>query len=60
MNKKHPTCGFCDSMMIRACARVRKAGDDRAKSRIPYSAVGWYCEKCHSLQAGDWLVKPSS
>ena len=27
--KKHPNCGFCEEMMIRASARVRKKGDER-------------------------------
>ena len=59
-SKKHPKCGFCDEMMIRAAARVRKKGDARPKSNIPYSAIGWYCESFHTLQSGDWLVKPST
>lgn len=59
-SKKHPKCGFCDEMMIRAAARVRKKGDARPKSNIPYSAIGWYCESCHTMQSGDWLVKPST
>jgi hypothetical protein len=58
--KKHPECGFCGAMMIRAAARVRKPGDERPKSAIPYSAIGWYCEKCHSMQSGDWLKQPST
>lgn len=59
-SKKHPKCGFCDEMMIRAAARVRRKGDARPKSNIPYSAIGWYCERCHTMQSGDWLVKPST
>ena len=59
-SKKHPKCGFCDEMMFRAAARVRKKGDARPKSNIPYSAIGWYCESCHTMQSGDWLVKPST
>ena len=59
-SKKHPKCGFCGEMMIRAAARVRKEGDTRLKSNIPYSAIGWYCQSCQSMQSGDWLVKPGS
>ena len=60
MTKKHPKCGYCHKMMIRATARVRKDGDQRPKYNIPYTAIGWYCEECRAMQSGDWLVQSSA
>jgi len=59
MRRMHPQCK-CGSMLLRASARVRKDGDERPKNRIPFSAVGWYCQSCNMLMSGDWLIQDSS
>ena len=46
---KKPRC--CDKPMLRASSRLKVPGETRPTSRVPYRAVGWYCDYCGEIKS---------
>ena len=37
--------------MLRASSRLKVPGETRPTSRVPYRAVGWYCDYCGEIKS---------
>ena len=44
-----PRC--CNKAMLTTSARLKREGDLRPTSKIPYRAVGWYCKECNNIKS---------